>query len=219
MDRQQGHLWVTQSRQGGWLGVPGRLVPSSLHRCVHAFTSQFTFSGLFDRVTRKCSKSVLLTSRGEAPAVSKSGRFPSAPGPAQERLPAKPPGTRAGCTPLYVYLLLLIYPTQTNWHPLTHHIAFSTGDLCTRPPARPGLHVRGAQCRECFSVHPAISSWPRVLPGVRPGGRGKISLPFITKLRALSWNNFSCLFHSSGVQLTRGEKYFPGHTTCIFKKV
>ena len=78
----------------------------------------------------------------------KSGRFPSAPGPAQERLPAKPPGTRAGCTPLYVYLLLLIYPTQTNWHPLTHHIAFSTGDLCTRPPARPGLHVRGAQCRE-----------------------------------------------------------------------
>lgn len=149
----------------------------------------------------------------------KSGRFPSAPGPAQERLPAKPPGTRAGCTPLYVYLLLLIYPTQTNWHPLTHHIAFSTGDLCTRPPARPGLHVRGAQCRECFSVHPAISSWPRVLPGVRPGGRGKISLPFITKLRALSWNNFSCLFHSSGVQLTRGEKYFPGHTTCIFKKV
>ena len=88
MDRQQGHLWVTQSRQGGWLGVPGRLVPSSLHRRVHAFTSQFTFSGLFDRVTRKCSKSILLTSRGEAPAVSRWAGSP---------LPLGQP--RSGCQP------------------------------------------------------------------------------------------------------------------------
>lgn len=80
-------------------------------------------------------------------------------------------------------------------------------------PTRAQGCVYGGPGPGVISLHPAVSSWPRALPGVQPGGRGEISLPFITKLRALSWNNFSCLFHSSWVQLTRGEKYFPGHMT------
>lgn len=106
-----------------------------------------------------------------------------------------------------VYIFALVYLPHSNQLASSYSTLHSAlGNLCTRPHARPGRRVRGPG-PGVISQHPAISFWPGALPGVQPGGRGEISLPFITKLGALSWNSFSCLFHSSRVQIARREVF------------
>lgn len=129
------------------------------------------------------------------------------------------------CTPLYTYLLLFIYTFPTNWHPLTHHTVFSTGNLCTQP-ARPSLRAARTPGGKYWSQAnhlpklSKVSFWPHALPETQPRGRGETPL-FVTKLQALPWNNFRCLFHSSSasdVQSTRQGEGFPRQHDLHFQK-
>lgn len=184
MDGHQGHLWVTQGRQEGRLRAPGRLTPSFLHRSVHGHTfthhssKQFTLTTLPGHGRSKCFKSVPLSSRGRPPACSVL-QNPLCSGASSVRgcqpSPAAGFRTRAGCTLLDIYLLLFTYILPTNWHPLTHHTAFGTGNLCTRPytcphPALPGH--RASMCRRPARNHlpklSTVSSRPCALPEPQP---------------------------------------------------
>ena len=170
-----------------------------------------------DYDTRKCSKSVLLTSRGGVPAVSSR---------AGSMLPLGQPrsGFRPSLRELWQVAHRCIYICSCLSTPLNPtgilllHVAFGTGESLHMAPRAPRAACTGPRARSDLPT-PSHFLLARCAPRSPARRQGRNLTSFYYQTRALSWNHFSCLFHSSRVQIARGEKYFPGHMTRIFKKV